>query len=112
MKAMYWVVIAVLCNAAAQLALKYGSGGDLARWQSWLHPAILIGMGLYLVSFILTVRIYALYPLSVISPLMAGAIFVLISLGGQWFFSEPVTLNKIGGMLLIAAGIALLSQSS
>lgn len=112
MKAIYWVVIAILCNVGAQIALKMGASTELGRWQTWLSPAILIGLGLYVLSFILTIRIYAQYPLSIISPLMAGAIFLLISLASAILFAEPLTVQKIGGIGLIVGGIALLSQAA
>lgn len=108
----YWVAIAILCNVSAQVALKMGASTELGRWQTWLSPAIIAGLGLYGLSFILTVRIYAQYPLSVIAPLMAGAIFALVTVASVMFFSEPVTLQKIGGIALIAAGIAMLSQAA
>jgi multidrug transporter EmrE-like cation transporter len=110
MKAAYWVVIAVFCNVGAQVALKMGATTELGRWQTWLSPAIIIGLGLYGLSFILTIGIYAQYPLSVISPLMAGAIFMLITLASALLFAEPLTLQKVGGIALIVSGIALLSQ--
>ena len=106
----YWIILAVVCNAGAQIALKAGAGVDLARWQNWLSPLILLGLGLYGLSFILTVRIYALFPLGIVSPLMTGAIFLLINIAAVVFFSEPITLQKVGGIALIVAGIGLLSH--
>jgi multidrug transporter EmrE-like cation transporter len=108
----YWVVIAILCNVSAQVALKMGANTELGRWQTWLSPAIIIGLGLYGLSFILTIRIYANYPLSVISPIMAGAIFILISLASAVLFAEPLSFQKIGGFALIVAGIAILSRTA
>ena len=112
MKPLYWVILAVLCNVSAQVALKLGASTELTRWQTWLSPAIITGLVFYGISFILTLRIYADYPLSIISPLMAGAIFMLISLASALFFAEPVTVQKIGGIALIVAGIALLSRAA
>jgi len=111
MKEPLLILLAVLCNAGAQVALKAGSGGALATLRDWLGPGILLGLGLYCVSFVLTVRVYAVNPLSVVSPFMAGAIFLLITLAARAFFDEPFTLGKTAGMLLIVAGIILLSRS-
>ena len=83
---------------------------ELTRWQTWLTPGILIGLALYGLSFVLTVRVYADYPLGIISPLMAGAVFLLINLFSAFVFHEPMTLMKLLGIMLIVAGIALLSQ--
>jgi len=108
----YIVATAVLCNVSAQVALKMGASTEVTRLQTWLSPAILIGLALYGLSFVLTIRIYASYPLSVISPIMAGAIFSLVSLASVIFFSEPLTLQKVGGIALIVAGMAVISQSA
>ena len=89
-----------------------GASTEVTRLQTWLSPAILIGLALYGLSFVLTIRIYASYPLSVISPIMAGAIFSLVSLASVIFFSEPLTLQKVGGIALIVAGMAVISQSA
>jgi multidrug transporter EmrE-like cation transporter len=110
MKSIGWILAAILCNVGAQMALKAGASTELLRWQTWLSPAILLGLGLYGLSFVLTVRVYADYPLSIISPLMAGAIFLLISLLSAQVFNEPITLEKIAGIALIVAGIALLAR--
>ena len=56
MKSFYWVGIAILCNVCAQIALKFGASTDLGRWQTWLSPAVIIGLVLYGLSFILTIR--------------------------------------------------------
>ena len=110
MKSIVWIVAAILCNAGAQLALKFGASTEVMRWQTWLSPAILIGLGLYGLSFVLTVRVYADYPLSIISPLMAGAIFVLINILSALIFQEPITFDKVTGIVLIVAGIAMLGR--
>lgn len=112
MHAFYAVAIAVLCNVSAQVALKMGATTEVTRLQTWLSPAILIGLALYGLSFVLTIRIYASFPLSVISPIMAGAIFSLVALASVVFFAEPLTVQKVGGIALIVAGMAVISQSS
>lgn len=110
MNSIVWIVAAVCCNAGAQVALKMGASSEMLRWQTWLTPAILVGLALYGLSFVLTVRVYADYPLGLISPLMAGAIFLLINILSTLIFHEPVTLHKVAGILLIVAGIALLAR--
>jgi multidrug transporter EmrE-like cation transporter len=112
MKQPLLILLAVLCNAGAQVALKTGAAGEISNWRGWLSPGILSGLVLYGISFILTVRVYAVNALSVISPLMAGAIFVLISVAARLLFDEHITPEKTAGMLLILAGIMLLSRSA
>lgn len=112
MKEPLLILLAVLCNAGAQIALKAGAADEMSNWRSWLTPGILSGLTLYGVSFVLTVRVYAVNALSVISPLMAGAIFVLISVAARLLFGEHFSLGKSAGILLILAGIMLLSRSA
>jgi multidrug transporter EmrE-like cation transporter len=69
-------------------------------------------VALYGVSFVLTALVFARLPLSLISPLMAGAIFVLISLLSLLFLGEAITPTRWLGMALVLAGIALLSRSA
>ena len=111
MKSLLWIVVAVLCNAGAQVALKAGATTSL-RWQSLVSPWLAAGVVLYGISFVATIRIYADYPLSLISPLMAGAIFVLVCLASAAIFAEPIGANKIAGIALIVAGIALLARAA
>lgn len=110
MKSVVWVLLAVLCNVGAQVALKVGSVTEM-RWQSFMTLPVFCGAFLYGIAFILSVRIYADYPLSIISPLMAGAIFLLVGLASALVFSEPLTAPKLARMALIASGIGLLSGS-
>ena len=109
MKSLPWIIAAVICNAGAQVALKAGATTEL-RWQNILSPYIFAGLLLYAASFVLTVRIYSEHPLSIISPVMAGAIFMLVCLASVILFSEPVSAQKIAGIALIVAGIGLLSR--
>lgn len=111
MKSILWVGLAIFCNVGAQVALKLGATTEI-RLQSLLSWPVLCGVFLYGIAFILTIRIYADYPLGVISPLMAGAIFLMINLVSVVVFSEALTLEKLGGMALIVLGIALLSRSA
>lgn len=107
-----WAVLAVLLNAGAQVALKMGASQPLDRLDTWLSLPILSGLCLYGLSFVLTIKIYAYYPLSIISPAMAGAIFVVITFTSYMVFAEPITMAKLAGVALVVAGIALLSRAA
>lgn len=112
MKSILWIVAAVLCNTGAQLALKHGAMTEIGNWQAWLRPSLLLGAALYVVSFVLTVRVYADYPLGIISPLMAGAIFICVNIFAYLIFAEPVTVRKGVGIACVVAGIFLLAQEA
>ena len=113
MKSFLFIFITVLCSGFAQLSLKAGAAQvHSGTWQAWVFNFYLwAGLIFYFISFYMTVRLYTLFPLSLLSPLMAGAIFVVVFLGAVIFFSEQITFYKIIGSLLILIGIAFLSQS-
>jgi small multidrug resistance pump len=108
-----WVLVAaaVLCNALAQLLMKKAGIVEWADWRQWVSLPLLSALGFYGVSFALTALVFARLPLSLISPLMAGAIFVLITLFSVLLLGETIGAAKLAGMAMILAGIALLSRA-
>lgn len=106
------VAAAVLCNATAQLLMKVAHITDASNWRQWIEPALLGAVALYGLSFVLTALVFARLPLSLISPLMAGAIFVLISVFSVLILHENLDAFRLGGMACIVAGIVLLSWSA
>lgn len=109
-----WIMVAaaVLCNASAQVLMKVANITDAFNWRQWLEPSLFAAVVLYGLSFILTALVFARLPLSLISPLMAGAIFVLISISSVLFLGESLGALRLGGMACIVAGIVLLSWSA
>ncbi len=106
-------LIAVLCNVGAQLSMKYAgrAGTAGAGLEAWLSPWLFGAMVLYGLSFLLTVRVFAANPLSVASPAMAGATFLLITLSSWLVFGEGLGVQKVAGIVLIFIGIAVLTRS-
>lgn len=104
------VAIAVVCNASAQLFMKRAAVVDAFSWHQWLSPSMMGAVALYGLSFALTALVFARMPLSLISPLMAGAIFMLISLFSVVFLSETLDVYRVSGMVCIVLGIVLLSR--
>ena len=92
--------------------MKRAGVSDAADWRQWVDPSLMAAVALYGISFALTALVFARLPLSVASPLMAGAIFVLIALLSAVVLHEPIGAGKLAGMVLILAGIALLSRSA
>lgn len=106
-------LIAVICNVGAQLAAKHA--GHAVQVQkglaAWMSPWLFFAVALYGVSFLLMVRVYAVNPLSVASPAMAGGTFVLVTLASAILLGEGMGLQKLAGIALIFLGIVLLSRS-
>ena len=111
MNAPWLAVVAVLCNVVAQLAMK--QAGQVQHHAhhigGWLTPWLVAAVGLYGASFLLTSRVFAVNPLSVASPIMAGATFVLIALSSYLLLGEGFGMLKLAGVGLVLCGIALLS---
>lgn len=105
------VVVAVLCNATAQVLMKRGGVSHAGDWHEWITFNLVGAAALYVVSFAITPIVYARMPLSMISPLMAGAIFVLISTASVVLLGETLNTLRVAGIALVLAGIYLLSQS-
>ena len=103
---------AVLCNAGAQLLMKRAGIQDGGNWRAWLDPWLASALVLYGISFGVTALVYARLPLTVASPAMAGAIFVLISAFSVLFLGESLGAAKLAGMALIVGGIVLLARSA
>ncbi|TAN47253.1 MAG: hypothetical protein EPN21_18110 [Methylococcaceae bacterium] len=115
-----WAVIgAILCNVAAQIALKQ-SGNSSYPWLSipkppgWLaelfNPWIWLGLASYGISFWLTIIVYRAFPLSIVTPLMAASSIVLTVLAAMLLFAEPLGHSRLAGIALIIAGIFLITR--
>ena len=111
MNAPLLALCAVLCNVAAQLAMKYAGrdGAAASGVAAWMSPWLLGAVALYAASFLLTVRVFAVNPLSVASPAMAGATFFLIALASSLLLNEAMGVQKLLGMGLILVGILLVT---
>jgi len=96
---------AVVLNVAAQLAIKLAAG----NLQSVPLAAALV---FYAGSFFLTVKIYAVNPLSLAAPLMAGLTFLLTPLAAVLFLGESLGAARLAGIALILAGIVVVSRYS
>ncbi|HTH80290.1 MAG TPA: hypothetical protein VL593_15050 [Ramlibacter sp.] len=110
---MTWLLVlaAVLCNATAQVLMKRGGVTHAGDWHQWITLNLVGAASLYVVSFAITPIVYARMPLSLISPLMAGAIFVLISVASVLLLGEHLNGFRLAGMACVLLGIYLLSQS-
>lgn len=107
-------LIAVLCNVGAQISIK-GAGDAVERIGGligWLNPWLALAVLLYGASFLLTVKVFAVNPLTVAAPIMAGGAFVLTAISGSLLLGESLGLSRIAGMVLILGGILLITRSS
>ncbi|MBP0634006.1 MULTISPECIES: hypothetical protein [unclassified Cupriavidus] len=114
MNAPLLALVSVLCNVAAQVMIKvagrHGVGND--GMASWFSPWLLLAIALYGSSFLLTVKVFAVNPLSMAAPLMAGATFLLVAIASTIVFGESISLGRAFGICLIVGGIFVLARGA
>lgn len=109
-------VLNVLMDGGGQLALKAaasdpGAGNGLGRW-IWMvrRPWLWIGIGCYVVEFVLWLAFLSLVPLS--EGVLLGTInTVAIMLAGRYLFAEKLSSLRVTGILLISLGVAIVGWS-
>lgn len=110
-----------LLTALANLLLRHGllkSGGISASSGHWLsgwlatltQPAFLGGVVLYGLAAVVWFYALSITEVSTGYPVLVGLTFVLVSLGAAGLFHESLVPAKLAGMVLILAGILLVSR--
>lgn len=109
--AVLWLANVVL-DTVGQLAFKAAAGdaraGDgMARWRYMAaHPWLWLGVGCYVLEFLVWIAFLSLLPLS--EGILLGSInIVAIMLAGRWLFNEKLTRLRVVGMFLVALGVAI-----
>ncbi|MDQ7998126.1 MAG: EamA family transporter [Luteibacter sp.] len=111
-----WIANVVL-DTGGQLAFKAAAGderaGDgLARWKYMLaRPWIWTGIGCYVAEFLVWIAFLSLVPLS--EGVLLGSInIVAIMIAGRFLFRERLSPLRVTGILLVAAGVAIVGAGS
>lgn len=98
-------LLTVVLNVGAQIAIKLAAG-------NLVSAQMVAALVLYCASFVLTFKIYAVNPLSLAAPLMAGLTFMLTPLAAVAFLGETLGVARVAGIGLILAGIVVVSRWS
>lgn len=111
------VLVGVVLNVGAQLAIKFAVRGQAEV--SWSDPAgllrlafnpwVILGLGLYAASVLNWMVVLKRIDLGLAYPLMSVGT-ILTFLAGVWWFGEPVNTTRILGILVIIAGVILLTR--
>lgn len=106
-----WIANVVL-DTGGQLAFKAAAsderaGDGLARWKYMLaRPWIWTGIGCYVAEFLVWIAFLSLVPLS--EGVLLGSInIVAIMIAGRFLFKEKLSPLRVTGILLVAAGVAI-----
>ena len=73
-----------------------------------VEPAFLIGFVLYALSFLTWLLALRRFEVVVIFPVFVAVGYACVVLGGYLFLGEPLSASRIGGIIVIFAGMALL----
>ncbi len=109
-----WVFYALL-SSAALLLMKTGLSYQAfhVQWRPHflitLPYSLVMGVGLYVFSFLMWLIIIRNTPVVVAYPLSVGLIQLFLLLGSTGFFHTRISVYTLLGSLLILAGIILLS---
>ena len=103
---MPWVLLgaAIATEVAGTLALRASDG--LSR----LVPSIIVAVG-YLASFGLLAIVLKSLPVGIVYAIWAAVGVALVAIFGKIIFNDPVPPLAMFGMVLIVAGVALVSLS-
>ena len=97
----------VLVKIAVMPPRKFPSFSDpmaaLGNWPFWL------GLGLYGVAFLLYAAALARLPLNVAHPVLTSGAVAAVALCSLLIFREPFHWTTIAGILLVVAGVALIT---
>lgn len=116
------LLTSVTFNVTANLLLKTGVksfgglSGDKTKLAADLlkaafNPFIIGGLFLYGLSFIIWLRVLSFNDLSRAYPIFATLVFMMTTVGSSIFLKETVNLTRIIGMVVMLAGIFIVSRS-
>ncbi|WP_338425837.1 DMT family transporter [Sphingopyxis kveilinensis] len=113
------IILSVLMNAAAQLALSVALKGTTmfdtsAPLKSAMtlafNPGIILALFIYGLSVLLWMYVLSKADVSLAYPFL-GLGFVFVAIISYLFMSEPLNAQKLIGILTVATGIVILARS-
>lgn len=112
------ILTGVLLNAAAQLVLKKGMSQigsiqvDINSILTMVLKASYVWSGLifYVISFVVWLMVLSRVEVSYAYPFLSIG-YIIAAFVGYFYFGESMTLNKIGGIIIICLGVFLLYRS-
>ncbi len=115
------ILLGVLLNAAAQLLLKEGMrrvGHFEFAWANLLpvglqvatNVFVLGGMGCYLISVAVWLLVLSRVEVSFAYPMLSIG-YIVNAVAGYYLFQENLSVPRITGILIIVAGVYLISRS-
>ena len=115
------ILLGVLLNAAAQLLLKEGMrriGHFEFVWANTIpigmqvaaNPFVIGGILLYVLSVVVWILVLSRVEVSLAYPMLSIG-YIVNAIAAYYLFGEDVTLTRITGILVIIAGVWLITRS-
>ncbi len=114
------IIASAVANALASTVMKHAYGGDgyilsggilHAVMRIALDPWTLAGLTLFGVSFFFMAGALSRADLTFAYPMMSAIVYLLLAVISCAMFNERLTPARISAMLLILAGISILSRN-
>ncbi len=114
----FLVLLSAGLTVAANLLLRSGveRAGGFAMGLVGLvglirQPRFDLGITLYAMASLVWFRVLAMEPLSIAYPVLVSTTFLLVTMGAVLLFRESLAWHKILGLVVILAGIFIVSKS-
>lgn len=96
-----------LLASVSQILLKKSSQKEYPNFiRQYLNVLVILGYGLLVVSLLIAIICYGHMPYMYVV-IMEPIGYILVMFLSRFIFKEKITINKIAGMVLILAGIAV-----
>ena len=114
------LIASAMTNALGSTVMKHAYGGDTSILSSGiiagvfkilLNPWIIVGLGMFGVSFFFMAAALSRTDLTLAYPMMSGLVYIILILG-FFIFKEKITVLRIMGIGTILLGITMLTMKS
>jgi undecaprenyl phosphate-alpha-L-ara4N flippase subunit ArnE len=114
------LAISIACDVVAQIAFKLGAdrlpqaetvGLPAFCLRMISEPWLMGGVAIYVIEFIVWIRVLALVPLGIAFPI-ASLNILGIALASRAFLGEAISRKQWLGAALITAGVAIVAQTA
>lgn len=106
------VCIYVLCGSFGMVLIRKGGLQckfhiNSEKIDITINWVLLIGVILYVISFLLWIYILQIFPLTYVSPIVYGVVYIMISILSAIFLKEIISIRMIIASFLIIGGVIL-----
>lgn len=115
------LIASAMTNAIGSTVMKHAYGGDSSIVSSGmmagmlkilLNPWIIVGFGMFGISFFFMAAALSRTDLTLAYPMMSGLVYLILLLAGFFIFKEKITMMRIMGIGAILIGITMLTIKS